>query len=84
MVFSVMLACSEVTGESTLGFGETRGLGNANRGEKSWVVLLPNSVLDGCGIVSNIDMWYTMLGTRQLVKGRCGSNARLQEQSDRW
>jgi len=65
MVCAVMLARSEVTGESTLRFGEARGLDNAKCEEKSWVVLLPNSVLGGCGIVSNIDIWYTVLGTRK-------------------
>lgn len=69
MVVSVMLARSEVTGESTLVFGEARGLGNAKCGEKSWMVLLPNSVLAGCGIVSNIDIWCTVSSTRQLEKG---------------
>ena len=52
-----VLARSELTGESTLaGFGDTRDFANGIRGEKSWMVRPPKSVLAGCESVSDIDM----------------------------
>ena len=51
------LTRSELTGESTRGWGENRDLASAIRGEKSWVVLIPpNSVLHGWEMVSNMDI----------------------------
>ena len=47
---------SALTGESTRGLGDTRDFASEMRGEKSWVVRPPNSVLAGCEMVSNIDI----------------------------
>lgn len=44
---------SELNGESTLSFGETRDLASEMRGENSWATLL-NSVLTGCEMVSDM------------------------------
>lgn len=51
-----MLSRSELTGESTLGLGETRDFANDIRGEKSWVFRLPKSVLSGWEMVSRVDI----------------------------
>ena len=45
---------SELNGESILGLGETRDFASDIRGEKSWMVLPPNSTLAGCEMVSDI------------------------------
>lgn len=54
MFGSAMLACSEVADESNLGFDAGRNLGCTKLGEKSLMVLPPNSVFVDCGIVSNM------------------------------
>lgn len=56
LVSGVELTRSELTGESTFGFGDSRDFASGMRGEKSWVVRLPKSVLVGCAMVSNIDI----------------------------
>lgn len=47
---------SELNGESTLGWGDTRDFASDIRGEKSWVGLPPNSTLAGCEMVSDMDI----------------------------
>ena len=46
----------ELSGESILGLGvgESRDFASAMRGEKSWMVLPPNSTLAGCEMVSDM------------------------------
>lgn len=56
MLLSGLLASSEVTrGESTLESRDAQDVGWVKR-RKSWVDLLPTSILGGCGMVSNMDI----------------------------
>ena len=56
LVFGASLTRSELTGESTFAWGESRDLASDILGEKSWVTLPPKSVLGGCERVSNMDI----------------------------
>ena len=70
------LTRSELTGESIFGLGDRRDFASGMRGEKSWVKRPPNSVLDGCEMVSNMDIegepWQHVRGTGREHEGvRC-------------
>lgn len=51
-----VLARSELTGESIFGLGDIRDFASDIRGEKSWVLRPPKSILGGCEMVSKVDI----------------------------